>query len=162
MSNMVVRPLRFTNNVKEMQGFLEAIGLRPRIESLEGNWVDMVAGGGMVALHSAETSVTGAKPGQTSLSFEAADLTGRETARGSRARRRRRLRRGLWPGADLPGPARRRDPRRRSQRRPLRLPGAPTGADVITAGLPGTVHRPARALLRFPPSPWPGQTWGAE
>lgn len=76
MSAIVVRPVRFTDNVKAMQRFLEALGLRPRIEAEAGGWVDMVAGGGMVALHSAETSATGGKPGQTSLSFEADDLTG--------------------------------------------------------------------------------------
>jgi hypothetical protein len=74
MSAIVVRPVRFTDDVKAMQAFLEALGLRPRIEAEAGGWVDMVAGGGMVALHSAATSVTRTKPGQTSLGFEADDL----------------------------------------------------------------------------------------
>jgi predicted enzyme related to lactoylglutathione lyase len=75
MSAVVVRPVRFTDDVKAMQAFFEALGLRPRIEAEAGGWVDMVAGGGMVALHSAATSASGGKPGQTSLSFEADDLT---------------------------------------------------------------------------------------
>ncbi|MBA3310956.1 MAG: VOC family protein [Nocardioidaceae bacterium] len=74
MSGIVVRPVRFTDNVKQMQGFLELVGLRPRVESRQGSWVDLVAGGGMVALHSAATSATGARPGETSLSFEADDV----------------------------------------------------------------------------------------
>ena len=78
MSAVVVRPVRFTDEVKAMQAFLEALGLRPRIEAEAGGWVDMVAGGGMVALHSAATSATGGKPGETTLSFEATDLTGLE------------------------------------------------------------------------------------
>ncbi len=75
MSTIVVRPLRFTDNIDAMQAFLEILGLRPRVEAEAGGWVDMVAGGGMVALHSVVTSTTGAKPGQTSLGFEADELT---------------------------------------------------------------------------------------
>lgn len=71
MSRVVIRPLRFTDDVDAMRGFLEALGLRSRIESERGGWVDMVTGDGMVALHEAATSSTGGKAGQTSLSFEA-------------------------------------------------------------------------------------------
>jgi hypothetical protein len=74
MSTIVVRPLRFTDNIDAMQAFLETLGLRPRIQSEEGSWVDMVAGGGMVALHSAETSDTGGVAGATRLSFEVDDV----------------------------------------------------------------------------------------
>lgn len=74
MNDVVIRPLRFTDRVAEMRGFLETLGLQARIESEQGGWVDMLAGQGMVALHSAATSSTGGKPGQTSLSFEAADI----------------------------------------------------------------------------------------
>jgi hypothetical protein len=74
MSNLVVRPLRFTPDVPAMQAFLETIGLRPRIEARGGGWVDLIADSGMVALHDAATSATGAKPGQTCLSFEANDI----------------------------------------------------------------------------------------
>jgi hypothetical protein len=71
MNEVVIRPLRFTTDVAAMQAFLETLGLRSRIESERGGWVDMVTGGGMVALHDAATSSTGGQPGQTSLSFEA-------------------------------------------------------------------------------------------
>ncbi len=74
MSGIVVRPVRFTDNIEAMQQFLQTLGLRPRIESEGGGWVDMVAGGGMVALHTAETSDTGGLPGETRLSFEADDV----------------------------------------------------------------------------------------
>jgi hypothetical protein len=74
MGTIVVRPVRFTNDVARMQTFLEVVGLRPRIEARTGGWVDLIADSGMVALHDAATSATGAKPGQTCLSFEANDV----------------------------------------------------------------------------------------
>jgi hypothetical protein len=74
MSDLVVRPVRFTDNVQQMREFLEAVGLRPRVESETGGWVDMVAGGGMLALHSARDSVRQAPSGLTTLSFEADDV----------------------------------------------------------------------------------------
>ncbi|TDD48485.1 VOC family protein [Kribbella antibiotica] len=74
MSDVVVRPLRFTDRVAEMRAFLEALGLHARLESASGGWVDMLAGRGMVALHDAASSSTGGKPGQTRLSFEAEDI----------------------------------------------------------------------------------------
>ncbi len=74
MGTIVVRPVRFTNDVARMQAFLEAVGLRPRIEARGGGWVDLIADSGMVALHDAATSAIGAKPGQTCLSFEANDV----------------------------------------------------------------------------------------
>lgn len=74
MSSLVVRPVRFTDNVERMRAFLEALGLRPRVESTGGGWVDMVAEAGMVALHSARDSESQAPSGFTSLSFEADDI----------------------------------------------------------------------------------------
>jgi hypothetical protein len=71
---VVIRPLRFTADVEAMRAFLETLGLRSRIESERGGWVDMVTGDGMVALHDAASSSTGGQPGQTSLSFEADKL----------------------------------------------------------------------------------------
>jgi hypothetical protein len=71
MSGVVIRPLRFTDDVDAMRRFLEGLGLRSRIESERGGWVDMLAGRGMVALHDAASSSTGGQAGQTSLSFEA-------------------------------------------------------------------------------------------
>lgn len=79
MSDLVVRPVRFTDNLDAMRGFLGTLGLAPRVESVSGGWVDMVAGGGdaaggMVALHSARDSARGAPSGLTALSFEADDI----------------------------------------------------------------------------------------
>jgi len=71
MNDVVIRPLRFTADVGAMQAFLETLGLRSRIESERGGWVDMLTGRGMVALHDAASSSTGGQPGQTNLSFEA-------------------------------------------------------------------------------------------
>jgi hypothetical protein len=69
-----VRPVRFTDNVEPMRVFLEALGLRPRVESTRGGWVELVAEAGMVALHSARDSESRAPSGFTSLSFEADDV----------------------------------------------------------------------------------------
>jgi hypothetical protein len=71
MNDVVIRPLRFTADVDAMRAFLEALGLRSRIESERGGWVDMLTGHGMVALHDAASSSTGGQPGQTTVSFEA-------------------------------------------------------------------------------------------
>jgi hypothetical protein len=71
MNDVVIRPLRFTANVDAMRTFLETVGLRSRLESERGGWVDMLAGRGMVALHDSATSSTGGRPGETTLSFEA-------------------------------------------------------------------------------------------
>lgn len=73
-SQVVLRPLRFTAGVPAMRTFLETLGLRSRIESERGGWVDMVAGRGMTALHDSATSATCGRPGETRLSFEADDL----------------------------------------------------------------------------------------
>jgi hypothetical protein len=55
-----------------MKRFLEALGLRARVESGGGGWVDFTLDStGMAALHDAAGAVTGYGPGQTSLSFEA-------------------------------------------------------------------------------------------
>ncbi|MFI5708074.1 VOC family protein [Kribbella sp. NPDC051620] len=74
MNEVVIRALRFSNDVQTMRAFLETLGLRSRIESESGIWIDMVAGRGMVALHDAARSDTGGEPGQTRLTFEADDI----------------------------------------------------------------------------------------
>jgi len=73
MSTVVVRPVRFTDNIEAMRDFLETVGCRVRIESQRGGWYDMIAGAGMVALHTAATSAMGHAQGETALSFEADD-----------------------------------------------------------------------------------------
>jgi predicted enzyme related to lactoylglutathione lyase len=74
MTGIVVRPVRFTDNMAAMRSFLEVLGLRPRIASDSGAWIDMSAGGGLVALHDATRSDTGGAHGATRLSFESDDL----------------------------------------------------------------------------------------
>lgn len=75
MTEIVVRPVRFTGHVGAMHQFLELIGLRPWIVTDGGGWSDMSCGGGRVALHDAASSSFGHLPGQTTLSFEAADVS---------------------------------------------------------------------------------------
>lgn len=70
---IVVRPVRFTATSRQCAGSSRCSACA-RIESERGGWVDMVAGAGMVALHSAADSDTGGEPGETRLSFEADDL----------------------------------------------------------------------------------------
>jgi hypothetical protein len=74
MNALVVRPVRFTSQVREMQRFLELIGLRPWLVSDRGGWADLACAAGRVALHDAATAESDVLPGQTTLSFEGADL----------------------------------------------------------------------------------------
>lgn len=68
---MIVRPVRFSDDVPAMRRFLAALGLAPRIESDGGGWVDLVAPKpGLVAVHDAATSAGGYPSGSTTLSFE--------------------------------------------------------------------------------------------
>src|SRR4051794_34422774 len=68
---MRVRPVRFTDDVAAMRRFLEALGLRPRIASDNGGWVNFLTKeSGGAALHEAATATSGYKVGETSLSFE--------------------------------------------------------------------------------------------
>ncbi len=69
----VVRPVRFTDDIPAMQAFLERLGLQPRISSNRPGWVDLAGAAGLVALHSAKDSTTGAEHGETRLSFELED-----------------------------------------------------------------------------------------
>lgn len=74
MNDILLRPLRFTADVPAMRTFLEALGLKSRIESERGGWVDMLGGWGMVALHDSAHTASGAQAGETTLSFEADDI----------------------------------------------------------------------------------------
>lgn len=73
--SLVVRPVRFTDRVEEMRELLELLGLRPRLESERGGWVDLDGSSGLMALHSAAGSATGGLPGESRLSFECSDAT---------------------------------------------------------------------------------------
>ena len=80
MSRIVVRPVRFTDDVAAMRAFLQLLGLRPTIASDNGTWVEMSSGGGVVGVHDASGSDTGGTPGATRLSFESDDLDGLATS----------------------------------------------------------------------------------
>lgn len=69
-TEVVVMPIRFTDQVPRMQEFLTLLGFSPRLSRAE-SWVDMAGGSGMVALHAAALSSSGA--GDTGLTFEVAD-----------------------------------------------------------------------------------------
>jgi hypothetical protein len=70
-AEVVVMPIRFTDQVPRMQEFLTLLGFSPRLSRAE-SWVDMAGGSGMVALHAAALSSSSA--GDTGLNFEVADL----------------------------------------------------------------------------------------
>ena len=53
--SIVVRPVRFTDDVPAMQAFLELLGLQPRIQFNRPGWVDLAGSAGLVALHEAAT-----------------------------------------------------------------------------------------------------------
>lgn len=103
MSGIVVQPIRFTDDVAAMRDFLTVLGLRARLESDRGGWVDLASGGGRAALHSAATSATGAIHGETHLSFETDDVDAwligsrRPASRGSLCTTRRTV--GRWIAA---------------------------------------------------------------
>ncbi len=87
-ADVVLRPVRFTSDVAAMQRFLELVGLRSRVESESGGWVDMVGTSGMLALHDAAGSAQRTPAGTTTLSYECADadaLARRLRAAGLRA-----------------------------------------------------------------------------
>jgi hypothetical protein len=71
--SIVVRPVRFTDDVAAMRAFLELLGLQPRISFDRPGWVDLAGSAGLVALHDAAHSATGGLHGETRLSFEIDD-----------------------------------------------------------------------------------------
>jgi len=83
-TDIAVMPLRFTDQVARMRDFLTLLGFSSRVSRAE-SWVDLVGGAGMVALHGAVVSESGARPGETGLTFEVGDvdlLAARLTAAG--------------------------------------------------------------------------------
>lgn len=73
VSDIVVMPLRFTDHLPQMRDFLVLLGFSPRVSRAE-SWVDLVGGSGMVAVHGAAVSESGARSGDTGLSFEVGDV----------------------------------------------------------------------------------------
>lgn len=73
VTDVVVMPLRFTDSVPDMSNFLVLLGFSPRVSRAE-SWVDLVGGAGMVALHGAAVSDSGARSGESGLSFEVDDV----------------------------------------------------------------------------------------
>jgi hypothetical protein len=84
VTDIAVMPIRFTDRVPEVRDFLALLGFSARVSRAD-RWVDMVGGAGMVALHGAAVGESGARPGDTGLSFEVGDvdvLAARLTAAG--------------------------------------------------------------------------------
>lgn len=73
VTEIVVRPLRFTDHFAQMRDFLALLGFSPRVSRNE-SWLDLVGGSGMVAVHAAAVSSSGAQSGDTGLSFEAGNV----------------------------------------------------------------------------------------
>lgn len=73
-SQLRVRPVRFSSTPAAMARFLADAGLDVAVEGPRGQWFDCVAGSGKVAVHEAASSDPGAKPGETTLSFEVSDV----------------------------------------------------------------------------------------
>lgn len=72
--NLFVQPIRFTDDIDAMTRLLTTLGLRVALTADKGGWVVLAGRAGTVALHSAADAATGARPGHTSLCFEASDL----------------------------------------------------------------------------------------
>lgn len=69
-TDVVVRPLRFTDHLAQMRDFLALLGFSTRI-SRDDSWVTMVGHSGEVALHAAATG--GGSSGETGMMFEVPD-----------------------------------------------------------------------------------------
>lgn len=70
-SGLTVLPLWFPRDIEAADGFLRALGLRPRLASDSGNWRDFdAAGGGLVALHADESDAGDTAHPRAELSFE--------------------------------------------------------------------------------------------
>ena len=74
MNDVILRPVRFTDDVAGVRAFFEQQGLAARVVADGGGWVDLAAGGGgMLALHDAASSSTEQPSGRTTLSAECQD-----------------------------------------------------------------------------------------
>lgn len=69
-TDVVVRPLRFTDQLPRMRDFLSLLGFSTRI-SRDESWVTMVGDSGQVALHDA--AISGRRSGDTGMMFEVPD-----------------------------------------------------------------------------------------
>jgi catechol 2,3-dioxygenase-like lactoylglutathione lyase family enzyme len=67
---MKVMPIRYVADMAASIRFYEVLGLDAGDQSRSGNWAELPAAGGMVALHTALTSEN-IGPGEIELSFEA-------------------------------------------------------------------------------------------
>jgi catechol 2,3-dioxygenase-like lactoylglutathione lyase family enzyme len=82
---MKVMPIRYVADMASSARFYAALGLVPGDSSRSGNWTELNAAGGALALHAAASSEQGI-PGRVELSFETTEplevLAGRLTAAG--------------------------------------------------------------------------------
>jgi extradiol dioxygenase family protein len=67
---MKVMPICYVADLAASARFYGALGLVPGDSSRSGNWIELNASGGMLALHTARTSEQDV-PGRLELSFEA-------------------------------------------------------------------------------------------
>ena len=56
---MKVRPIHFVPDVDEAMRFYEALGLAVRVRARTGNWIELTASGGELALHDTATADDG-------------------------------------------------------------------------------------------------------
>ena len=68
-ATVLVRPMRFTSHLSEMQEFLTVLGYSTRI-SRDEHWATMVGASGEVGLHDTAVAASGAPSGTTDLLFE--------------------------------------------------------------------------------------------
>jgi catechol 2,3-dioxygenase-like lactoylglutathione lyase family enzyme len=69
---MKVMPIRYVADMAASTRFYEALGLTAGDQSRSGNWVELPAAGGLLALHTARISQHD-EPGAIELSFEASE-----------------------------------------------------------------------------------------
>jgi hypothetical protein len=55
---MKVMPIRYVADINASQRFYAVLGLDPDLSSRSGNWSELVAGGGILALHSQRQAAT--------------------------------------------------------------------------------------------------------
>jgi hypothetical protein len=56
---MKVRPIHFVPDVQEAMRFYEALGLAVQARARTGNWIELTASGGELALHDSATAADG-------------------------------------------------------------------------------------------------------
>ncbi|RFS80960.1 VOC family protein [Actinomadura spongiicola] len=73
---MIVMPVVYASAVDRSVGFYQALGLTVRVRGRSGNWAELAASGGLVALHAARPRADGAETAEpdTAASAGAVEL----------------------------------------------------------------------------------------